>query len=239
MMNERIRELTLDEWKGHIFMMAAWICEADDVQIKDVMEYYLKRGNLHLEDEYDDVIMNLYVKSKLERMIGGKMVKRMNVAKVLTGYYDIIKENSAGYIIGRDEVKELLKQNFLKFMEEKNSKQDAINVIALNGNDLNEFVKANCIIKRNIEFGGDQRFTYNNLIVDEVIDYFGSYVEKSFHLKEAQELYNPNKNGRYKTLPDILPTNMDKEKFMVFGTDFKYREFLTKCFVDRSGIDAK
>lgn len=234
MMNERIRELTLDEWKGHVFMMVAWMCEADDTQIKDVMVYYLKIGNLHIDEEDDVVIMNLYAKSKLERMIGGKMVKRMNVARVLTGYYEMIEENSVGYIIRCNEVKELLKMNFLKFMEEKNSKQDAINVIALNGNDLNDFIKANCIIKQqNIVFDGNNRFTYNNLIVDDVIDYFGSYIEKSSHLKEAQELYNPDNYGRYKTLPNILPTDMDKEKLMIFGSEEKYEEFLTKCFVDR------
>ena len=239
MMNERIRELTLDEWKGHVFMMVAWMCEADDVQIKDVMDYYLNKGNLHLEDEYV-VIMNRYAKSKLESMIGGKKVKRLNVAKVLTGYYEMIKEKSAGYIIGCDEVKELLKMNFLKFMEEKNSKQDAVNVIALNGNDLNVFIKANSIIKRqDIVFGGKSEVTYNNLIIDDVIAYFGSYVDKSSHMKEAQELYNPKKFGRYKTLPNILPTDMDKEKLMIFGSDSKYQEFLMKCFVDRSNIDAQ
>lgn len=235
MMNERIRELTLDEWKGHVFMMVAWMCEADDAQIKDVMVYYLKKGNLHIDEEYDDVIMNLYAKSKLERMIGGKMVKRMNVARVLTGYYEMIEKNSIGYIIGCDEVKELLKLNFLKFVEEKNSKQDAINVIALNGNDLNDFLKANCIIKQqSIVLDDNNSFICNNLIIDDVIDYFGSYVEKSSHLKEAQELYNPDKYGRYKTLPNILPTDMDKEKLMIFGSEEKYKEFLTKCFVDRS-----
>lgn len=238
MMNERIRELTLDEWKGRVLMMVAWMCEVDDVQTKDVMVYYLKTENLHIEKEDDDVIMNLYAKSKLERMIGGKMVKRMNVARVLTGYYEMIKMNSIGYIIGCDEVKELLKLNFLKFMEEKNSKQDAINVIALNGNDLNEFVKANCIIKKqNIVFDGNNRYSYKNLIIDDVIAYFESYTEKSSHLKEAQELYNPDKYGRYKTLPEILPTDMDKEKLMVFGSDNKYHKFLMKCFVDRSSID--
>lgn len=237
MMNERIRELTLDEWKGHVFLMVEWICEADDVQIKDVMRYFFQTDNLHIGEEDDDVIMNLYAKSKLERMIGGKKVKRMNVAKVLTGYYEMIEGDSVGYIIECEEVKELLKLNFLKFMEEKTAKQDAINVIALNGNDLHEFVEANSYTTmKKSGFGESSIFVSSNLIINAVIDYFGAYKEKSSHLSEAKKFYNDNKPDRYKTLSNITGINMNNEKNVIFGTEDNYKRFLKECFVDREKI---
>lgn len=237
MMNERIRELTLDEWKAHVFLLSAWMCESDDEKIKDVMEYYLLTENLHIGDDDDDIIMNLYTKSKMEKLIGGKQVNRMNVAKVLVGYYEIIEEKSSSYILGCDEVKELLKLNFLKFMEEKPLKQDAINVIALNGNDLHKFVKANsyAMINKGL-FDENSMIVSVNLIIDAVIEYFGAYMEKSSHLQEARQLYEEKKPSRYKTIANYENLDLLNEKNQIFGTDEKYQRFLEECFVDREKV---
>lgn len=237
MMNERIRELSIGEWKGHVFMIVAWMCEAEDAQIMDVLRFYFKTENLHISEADDCVIMNLYAKEKLEKMIGGKKVKRMNVAKVLTGYYKLIEGERCGYVIECDEVKDLLKLNFLKFLEEKQSMQDAINIIALNGNDLHDFVVANSYYKISKGvFGESSLIVSTNLIIDAVIEYFGAYEVKSSHLQEANSFYNDNKPSRYKTLSNITEKNMNEEKNVIFGTDENYKRFLKECFVDRENM---
>ena len=78
-------------------------------------------------------------------------------------------------------------------MEEKQVHQDAINVVALNGNDLNAFVKAHDIAK-------DRSRSHRNMIIDDVIKYFESYTEKSSHLAEAKTMYDNGAN-RYSVLP--------------------------------------
>lgn len=232
MMNERVREMNLDEWKGHVYLMIAWMCEANDVQIKDVFRYYFLIDNLRMNEEDADIIMGLYSKSKIEKMINGKNVNRMNVATVLTGYYSDIKKKEADYLLGCDDVKELLKMNFMKFMEEKQSRQDAINVIALNGNDINAFVKANSFSTKKTGPMGDDETQYTNLIIDEVIGYFGAYEEKSSHLSEAKNFYEFSKDNRYRTLKTYNNDGLVREKHQLFGSDEKFRKFLMECFVE-------
>lgn len=233
MMNERVREMNLDAWKGHVLLIIAWMCEANDTQIKDVLRYYFFLDNLCMSEEDEDDIRRLYLKSKLEKMINGKNVNRMNVAAVLTGYYDDIKKQGNDYLLEREEVKELLKMNFIKFMEEKHSKQDAINVIALNGNDINAFVKANSFSKMETDLFGQNGIQYKNLIIDDVIAYFGAYEEKSSHLSEAKDFYEFSKENKYRTLKTYNNSELVEEKKILFETDDNFRKFLMKCFVEK------
>ena len=165
----------------------------------------------------------------------------MNVAKVLSSYYEKIEEKQDEYLQDCTEIKELLKENFLKFMEEKQSKQDAINVVALNGNDVNAFVKANHITKvapDNPLMDEGTLIVCENLIVDDVIEYFGSYEEKSTHLQEAQELYKGAEN-RYRTLPGMSGIDLEQEMNYVFGTKENYQRYLRECFAIKNEADGE
>lgn len=236
MMSVRKKELTLDEWKNHAYLIASWICESDDWTISEVLCQYLQKDNLRMEEQNAEVKAKEYINAKLGTMISGQKVNRMNMAKVLSGYYEKIEGKQADYLLNCSEIKELLKQNFLKFMEEKPSKQDAINVIALNGNDVNTFVKANHIVKvspDNPLLDEGTIVICVNLIVDEVIKYFSAYEEKSSHLQEAQTLYTGTSN-RYKTLPGLSGTDLEQERDYVFGTAENYQKFLSECFVTRT-----
>lgn len=118
-------------------------------------------------------------------------------------------------------------------MAEKPTSQDAINVIALNGNDLNRFVKVNHIsTSKFVPFSlhGSSVLSFNNLIIDYVIGYFRK--DKSSHLKEAREMYGHEVN-RYKTLPNIKDSDLEQEKAYIFGTEEKYQKFLNDCFEKR------
>ena len=109
-------------------------------------------------------------------------------------------------------------------------KQDAINVVAINGNDLNEFVKAHDIREDGHNDFGDFTRKHQNLIIDEVINYFGAYGEKSGHLKDAKVIYKYGQT-RYK-LP-YINVDMKEEKSAVFGNDANFERYLKECFVER------
>ena len=156
----------------------------------------------------------------------------MNVAAVLTGYYCDIEKKETDYLLGCDEVKELLKMNFRKFMEEKQSRQDAINVIALNGNDINTFVKANSYSLSGTNPFGDTETRYKNLIIDDVIAYFSAYEKKSSHLSEAKNFYEFSKINKYRTLQTYNNSELVREKHRLFGSDEVFLKFLSECFVE-------
>lgn len=241
MMSVRKKELALDEWKNHVYLIVAWICETDDWTISEVLNQYLHKENFHMEEPDADTKAKDYVMTKLKTMISGVKVNRMNMAKVLSGYYEKVEEKQEDYLLRCADIKELLKQNFLKFMEEKQSKQDAINVVALNGNDVNAFVKANYITKvapDNPMMDEGTLIVCENLIVDDVIEYFGSYEEKSTHSQEAQELYKGADN-RYRTLPGMSGVDLEQEMNYVFGTKENYQRFLRECFAIKNEADGE
>lgn len=235
MMGVRKKELSFEEWKSYVYLMIAWMCEANDDNISKVFEFYLLKDNLRIENEENYLTANQYLKAKLLLMLKGPMVNRINVAKVLCGFYDIMKEKQSDFLLNCEEIKQYLKLNFDLYMGEKPTKQDAINVVALNGNDLNQFVKANHTAEYEHEGILDSSMiSCDNLIIDLVIDYFGRYEEKSSHIIEAQEMYGSNSN-RYKTLPNIKDLDLEQEKEYIFGNENenKYQRYLNECFVKK------
>ena len=235
MMGVRKKELSFEEWKSYVYLMIAWMCEANDDNISKVFEFYLLKDNLRIENEENYLTANQYLKAKLLLMLKGPMVNRINVAKVLCGFYDIMKEKQSDFLLNCEEIKQYLKLNFDLYMGEKPTKQDAINVVALNGNDLNQFVKANHTDEYEHEGILDSSMiSCDNLIIDLVIDYFGRYEEKSSHIIEAQEMYGSNSN-RYKTLPNIKDLDLEQEKEYIFGNENenKYQRYLNECFVKK------
>ena len=233
MMGVRKKELSLEEWKSYVYLMIAWMCEANDDSISKVFEFYLLKDNLRIEGEENYLTANQYLTTKLLLMVKGQKVNRTNVAKVLCGFYDIIKDRQSDFLLNCEEIIQCLRLNFNIYMGEKPSKQDAINVVALNGNDLNLFVKANHIAKyEDNGLLGSSMISCENLIIDLVIEYFGRYEEKSSHIKEAQEMYGTNLN-RYKTLPNIKNMDLEQEKKYIFGNEDKYQKYLDECFVKR------
>ena len=168
-------------------------------------------------------------------MICGSKVNRINMSKVLCGYYKEIEAYQNEFLINCTDVKEMLEMNFLNFMEEKQVVQDVINVVALNGNEINKFVKANHISKeRSIDPMKDENSIKpcENLIIDAVIEYFGKYENKSSHLQDAKEIYKKSPN-RYKNyLPWETDINLEQEKMYVFGSEENYEKFLRECFIN-------
>ncbi len=156
-------------------------------------------------------------------------MNRMNVGRNLCGYFSLIEKFEHKYLLGRDVIKEMLLLNFNLYMEEKQVHQDAINVVALNGNDLNAFVKAHDIAENGYSFGDHSR-SHRNLIIDDVIKYFESYTEKSSHLVEAKTMYDNGAN-RYRNSAFVNYMDMKEEKYSIFGNDAYFEEFLEKCFV--------
>ncbi len=233
MMSARTKELSIEEWKSHVYLMLSWMCEDDYIDISKVFELFLLKDNFKTAAVNEIEVANKYLLEKLQAMIIGAKVNRLNVAKVLCGYYEIIEDRQSDYLLNCEEIKRHLILNFNNYMEEKTTKQDAINVVALNGNDINLFVKANHIAR----FGantlmGSSMLSCENLIIDSVIDYFGSYEEKSSHLKEAKEMYF-DKTNRYKTLSNIKDMDLEQEKTYVFGNEENYHKYLKDCFVMR------
>lgn len=229
MMGVRIKELTLEQWKDHVCLLFAWMCETEDNTIKDVMEQYLLKENLHVEVENMDVQMKQYAVEKLTKIVTTQNVDRFNVGRNLSGYYHQVESKEGNYLLGCDDIKSILAKNFNLFMAEKHVKQDAINVVAINGNDLNEFVKAHDIKEETCNAYGDFTRKHKNLIIDEVISYFGAYKEKSGHLKDAKVIYDYVET-RYK-LPYISrEIDLKEEKKSVFGNDGNYERYMKECF---------
>lgn len=231
MMSVRTKELTLEQWKDHLFVIYAWMCEGDDENIADVMTDFVKKDNLRLEGEDDDVVMNDYAMWKMKSFISSQNVNRINVAKVLSGYYGHTYGSTSDYLIDGNEIKETAGLNFSCYMEERTTDQDAINVIALNGNELNEFVKANCALVEGSLKDNDM-FVGENLVIDKVTSYFAGRKEKSSHKKDAETMYEKG-TGHYKISWYVDGKVLDDEKKLVFGNDeSKYKLFLVACFLE-------
>lgn len=231
LMEVRIRALSLEQWKNHIFLVYSWLCEDDYDMIKNVMVYYLFKNNVRSNEENSSEVAQQFATERLERIVSIQKENRMNVARNLCGYYSLIEKSDSGYLLGRDAIKRMLLLNFNLYLEEKHVHQDAINVVALNGNDLNAFVKAHDVADSGYDTFGDFSHSHRNLIIDDVISYFDSYTEKSSHWKEAKTMYDNGVNNRYRNTTFVNQTDMKEEKYAIFGDDAHFEEFLKKCFV--------
>ena len=230
MMSVRTKELTQKRWEDHVFLLFSWLCENDYELIKDVLIQFLRIDNLHIEDDEEKAAMKEFAQSKLLKMVDGQNVDRFSVARNLSGYCHSIKDRQSDYLLNVEEMGIVLTTNFKKFMSEKQAPQDAINVVAINGNDLNEFVKAHDIREDGHDDYGDFRRKHQNFIIDVVISYFGAYEEKSNHLKDAKVIYEFGQT-RYK-LP-YINVDMKEEKSAVFGNEANYERYLRECFKQR------
>jgi len=230
MMSVRTKELTHKRWEDHVFLLFSWLCENDYELIKDVLIQFLRIENLHIEDDEEKAAMKEFAQSKLLKMVDGQNVDRFSVARNLSGYCHSIKDRQSDYLLNVEEMGIVLTTNFKKFMSEKQAPQDAINVVAINGNDLNEFVKAHDIRDDGHDDYGDFRRKHQNFIIDVVISYFGAYEEKSNHLKDAKVIYEFGQT-RYK-LP-YINVDMKEEKSAVFGNEANYERYLKECFKQR------
>ena len=227
MMSVRTKELTHKRWEDHVFLLFSWLCENDYELIKDVLIQFLRIENLHIEDDEEKAAMKEFAQSKLLKMVDGQNVDRFSVARNLSGYCHSVKDRQSDYLLNVEEIGIVLTTNFKKFMSEKQAPQDAINVVAINGNDLNEFVKAHDIREDGRDDFGDFRRKHQNFIIDVVISYFGAYEEKSNHLKDAKVIYEFGQT-RYK-LP-YINVDMKEEKSAVFGNEANYERYLRECF---------
>ena len=225
LMDVRLKELSLEQWKDHIYLIYSWLCEDDYDMINDVMALYLLIDNIHSDDEGVVDIAKQYAAARLDRVIRSSKVNRMNVGRNLCGYYSLIEKFEHKYLLGLDVIKEILLLNFNLYLEEKQVHQDAINVVALNGNDLNIFVKAHDIAKDDRNSFGEFLRNHRNLIIDDVIKYFESYTEKSSHLVEAKTMYDKGAN-RYRNSAFANYMDIKEEKYSIFGDDAHFEELV-------------
>lgn len=231
LMEVRIKELSLEQWKDHLYLIYSWLCEDDCNFIKDVLAPYLLKDSIHSDEDDAVDIANQYAKIKLDKIITGQKVNRINVARNLCGYYHLIEKNETDYLLECGVIKEMLQINFGMYLEDKQVHQDAINVVALNGNELHAFVKTHDVAEKDYDPFGDRSHTHRNLIIDDVIKYFEGYTEKSSHLQEAKTMYDNGVVNRYRKSISVNHTEMQDEKYSIFGDDAHFEEFLKKCFV--------
>ena len=243
LMTVRMKELTIDTWKNHIDMLISWMCEGDYPLTKNALLKYLLISNLKIENETDVEYMKQYVYDRIDKALKGKNIQYKNVAKGLSGLYQQITEHENDSLISQKKLIKLLELNFDSFVSKKTTGQwDAINVIAINGNELNALVKSNCIISKEDVFGGSKTVG-ENLIIPHVISYFSNYKEKSSHIREAQHLYD-YKKSRYKNADITNNIKLEDEKKLIFGSKGNYySQFIRECFVDfgnkESGAEEK
>ena len=83
LMDVRIKELSQEQWKNHIYLIYSWLCEDEYDLIKDVMAPYLLIDNYHWDDEEDVEIAKRYATAKLDKILRSSKVNRMNVARNL------------------------------------------------------------------------------------------------------------------------------------------------------------
>ena len=103
--------------------------------------------------------------------------------------------------------------------------------MALNGNELHAFVKAHDVAEEDHDPFGGPSYKHRNLIIDDVIKYFESYTDKSSHTQEAKTMYDNGVVNRYRSQIYVNHTEMQEEKYSIFGDDKHFEEFLRKCFV--------
>lgn len=232
LMEVRIKELTLEQWKDHLCLIYSWLCEDDCDVIKDVLVPYLLKDSIHADEDAAVDLAKQYAKIKLDKIIRGQKVNRINVARNLCGFYNLMEKTKTDYLLECGEIKEMLQINFGLYLEEKQVHQDAINVVALNGNELHAFVKAHDVVEKEHDPFGDWSHTHKNLIIDDVIKYFESYTEKSSHLQEAKTMYDNGVENRYRNAKYVNHSEMQDEKYSIFGDDAHFLEFLNRCFVE-------
>ena len=230
LMGVRINELSLEQWKDHVYLIYAWICEDNYSMIKDVLVHYLSKKNVHPNDEAAIEDAKKFSTEKLETILKSQKVNRFSVARTLCGYFDLIENKESEFLISCDVIKKMLSLNFSLYMKERQVQQDAINVVALNGNDLHAFVVTHDIVKNGQDQYGSFAQTHRNLIIDDVIDYFDGYKEKSSHKQDAINIYEMGRN-RYKDNKDMNQSELRQEKYRVFGDDAHYEKYMNKCFV--------
>ena len=227
----RIKELSLKEWEDYLYLVYSWMCEDEYNMIKDVLLQYLLEDIIRPHNEESLITAQKYAQTKLEQIIKTAKVNRLNVAKNLCGYYSIIEKQETEYLLGSEFIKKILSLNFRLFMKEKNVQHDAINVVALNGNELNAFVKAHAVVREEIDFVGDYKGSlFENLIIDDVIGFFGDYKQKSNHFQEAKEIYQVGAN-KYKEMSDLSQSMLIQERNLIFGDITHYERYLRECFV--------
>ena len=231
LMEVRIKELSLEQWKDHVYLIYSWLCEDDCNVIKDVLSPYLLTDSIHSDEEGAVDVARQYAKIKLDKIIRGQQVNRINMARNLCGYYHLIEKKDTDYLLGCGVIKEMLQLNLGLYLEEKQVHQDAINVVALNGNELHAFVKAHDVAEEDHDPFGGPSYKHRNLIIDDVIKYFESYTDKSSHTQEAKTMYDNGVINRYRSQIYVNHTEMQEEKYSIFGDDKHFEEFLSKCFV--------
>lgn len=230
LMTVRTKELAIDTWKNHIDMLISWMCEGDYHLTKNALSKFLLISNLKIKKEINVEYMKQYVYDRIDRAIKEKNVQYKNVAKALSGLYQHLSGHEDEYLISQEKLIKLLELNFDSFVNKKTTGQwDAINVIAINGNELNALVKSNCVISQENVF--DKRLK-KNLIIPHVISYFSGYKNKSSHFGEALHFYD-YKDSKYKNANLTRNIILEEEKTLVFGNegDF-FSQFIRECFVD-------
>lgn len=229
LMGARINELSLEQWKDHVYLIFAWMCENNYSRIKDVLVQYLFKSNIHPNDEAAIRDARKFATAKLETILKSPQVNRFSVARTLCGYFDLIENQESEFLIGCDMIKKMLSLNFTLYMHERQVQQDAINVVALNGNDLHAFVVTHDVIKNGQDQYGSFTRIHKNLIIDYVIGYFDAYKKKSSHKQDAKTIYEVGRH-RYKDNKDMNQNDLKKEKYRVFGDDAHYEKYLNNCF---------
>lgn len=234
LMTVRMKELTIDLWKNHIDVLVFWMCEGDYHLTKNAFAKYLLIKSLKIENEKQIDYMKQYVYVRVDKAIKGRNVQYKNVAKALSGLYEHSLGHENDYLISQKMIINLLESNFDSFVSQKTTGQwDAINVVAINGNELNTLVKLNSVvIEEKDVFGGIPERICKNLIIPHVISFFNGYKEKSSHIGEAKRIYE-NELSKYKNKEMIRNINLKDEKTSVFGSEGDYySKFISECFVD-------
>ena len=234
LMTVRMKELTVDMWKNHIDVLVFWMCEGDYHLTKNALAKYLLIKSLKIENEKQIDNMKQYVYDRVDKAIKGRNVQYKNVAKTLSGLYELSLGHEKDYLISQKMIVNLLELNFDCFVNQKTTGQwDAINVVAINGNELNTLVKLNSVvIKEKDVFGDVPERISKNLIIPYVISFFNGYKEKSSHIDEAKRIYE-NELSKYKNKDLIRDIKLKDEKTLVFGSEGDYySRFINECFVD-------
>lgn len=225
-MSVRTKEIEHDDWKNYFDALIYWICEGEFELIHLVMEKFLNKNNYK-----NDVINNQqelaeYFKKRYNRALTPENCQHNSIAQTLSYFYENMKQNQTDYILNGDDVMEMIKNNFNTWVG-KNNAWDAINVIALDGNELNKHIKSYCVKNTIINNFGDSIITYNNVIITYVIKYFTN--KKSSHIKDAKEIYDDNDN-RYKNPIYVTDKDLKEEKKLIFGDEELYNQYIEFCF---------
>ena len=239
LMTVRLNELTIDTWKNHIDLLIFWMCEGDYHLTKNALAKYLLISSLKITNkkQLDNMIQYFY--DRVVKAIKGRNVQYNNVATALSGLYEHSLGHENDFLISQKMIINLLELNFDSFVSQKtNGQWDAINVVAINGNELNTLVKLNSVIvKEKDVFGGALEHVRKNLIIPHVISFFSGYQDKSSHIGDARRIYEKGLS-KYINKDLIRVSNLKDEKTLVFGSEGDYySKFISECFVDYSKME--